>query len=282
MSDSQTVKPEEAFTAFISLALRKQKTGVFLSEYWLARYCTNEITEQQRSQIETALAVSDDLFTQWLEIKQAIAVTNVAHTFVKQPEKASTLIDVVKNWLVRSSAGMKAGISSAVAAGLVGVVVMLQPSTPFDDSYVITAQYLSFPYSKNDTRVKSFGKKVNKWPIHFYSGINSSIKSHVINVEEWSVSNSLIEPDCNIGDCSALELRQFHAGKLIFKSYLLCRMQEDGNKPAELIEVEKKLARYAASFWWKIEQKNFKEKIDVCLSSDVVMRSIFTRRNTPN
>ncbi len=78
MSSSPSVKPEQAFAAFISLALRKQQPDASLSEYWLVKYCNDEVSAQQREQIEKVLAGSDELFTQWLETKQAIAMTNTS------------------------------------------------------------------------------------------------------------------------------------------------------------------------------------------------------------
>lgn len=277
MSSSPSVKPEQAFAAFISLALRKQQPDASLSEYWLTKYCNNEVDTQQREQIEKVLASSDDLFTLWLETKQAIAVTNTTIAPQKKQNRLhnSSLIGQVVDWFKRQSLAVNAGLSSAVAASFIIAVVGLQPNTSDNLSDVLSAKNVNYPFIPRDQNIKSLKIQPSSWPEHFRSGINNGIKNYVLNVEEWQLTEYSQDYNCNQGSCTALENRQFHAGNLVVESYLLCNTLTTDKKPVQLIQTEKLLARYAASFWWKIEKTNLKNKANICESSEVIMRSVF-------
>ncbi len=277
MSSSPSVKPEQAFAAFISLALRKQQPDASLSEYWLVKYCNDEVSAQQREQIEKVLAGSDELFTQWLETKQAIAMTNTsaASQKARNRQQSNSFFANLVGWFKRQSLVVNAGLSSAIAASLIVAVVGIQPNTFSSDLDSLTPKTVNYPFIPREQNLKSLKIQSSSWPMHFQSGINNGIKNYVLNADEWQLTEYSQEYNCNQGVCSALENRQFHAGNLIVESYLLCNSLSPDEKPEQLAQAEKLLARYASSFWWELEKNNMKQQVDICESSDVIMRSIF-------
>lgn len=260
---------KEVLAALVSLGIQKEYADINVSEYWIYKYCKNELNENEKQQVENLLAHSSEYYGLWLEVNEAIALTE---TQSEQSASDMSLSSRLRSWL--DNLMDFDGIGKLALGGTSLMCVAIVTFQLIKPSMLKQDMGLPYPVTANDVTqdtFKRFAGLQNKWPNALLDGVAFAVKEHAPTAPEWDRLLKMETTDCSEESCTAIEKRQFSYGKMLTEMYVTCTS-------------EKKLATESYNNframrninWWPKDYRGYLSSSNVCkevvrIFSDVVV-----------
>lgn len=219
-----STKDKEVLAALVSLGIQKEFADINVSEYWIYKYCKNELNENERQQVENLLAHSSEYYGLWLEVNEAIALTEAQS---KQSASDTALLSRLSSWLddVMGFGGIGKLALGGASLMCVAIVTfqLIKPSMPEKVTGV------PYPMTANDVTQEAFKRLPalqNKWPGALLDGAALVIKQRNPPAPEWDRLLQREITDCKEESCSEIETRQFLSGKMLTEMYVSCASEQ--------------------------------------------------------
>jgi hypothetical protein len=261
MPANQNYDQRDSFVVLISLALQKQKFDSDVSDYWLTKYCTNELNQNDTKQFELALASSNELFSKWLEVKNDIDTHMLSMPqAIQLPQKRQVK---KQSWLAAFSAWkIWSGLSLAGVFAL--AVLLIQPWNKSTLAQIQPGHFIA-----QSSQMKSLNIPTNAVlkSSSFLAGVNYTITKFVLNTEDWPRFVIMDIHKCESVPCSKKDNMKFQLAIKLVESHLYC-LSEDVKVPKaymqKLVEQQKQVDAYMPKTQGKFErfeQDNFCEAV---------------------
>ncbi|MBE1299689.1 MAG: hypothetical protein GJ680_07265 [Alteromonadaceae bacterium] len=259
---------KEVLAALVSLGIQKEYADINVSEYWIYKYCKNELNENEKQKVENLLAHSSEYYSLWLEVNEAIALTE---TQSKQSASDMTLLSRLRSCLDNVT-GFD-GISKLALGGASLMCVAIVTFQLIKPSMLKEDMGLPYPTANDVTQdtFKRFTGLQNKWPNALLDGVAFAVKAHAPTAPEWDRLLKMEIADCTEESCTAIETRQFSYGKMLAEMYISCASEK-----RLTTESYNNFRAMRNSNWWPKEYRGYLSSSNVCkevvrIFSDVVV-----------
>jgi len=228
MSNEFESTRSEKMQALISLSLRSDDSTFTISDEWLSRYCINDVSVEERVEIETAISSSDELFSRWLEVKENIDVYQQQALVTE--ENAPSFIENIINVFEHYKVAILSGSASTALVYSFAFMFIFVPQTfeqVVDDNYgVIETREFTFPSGSSSIgTTKSLTKLQKTHSQYFIGGVREGVKKIMSNPKDWltHLPKNKNLPNCDESACPESRKREFLAGKWLVYGYSLCQ-----------------------------------------------------------